>query len=120
MDILEKYQFADWLYNRFVEQFRQSNIPNALINKDTLQQYMFFAQRIGKMSDQRRHIKQLFTKITKALKTETADKLLLTGDEGIGEFNHEMKAYEDRLREMGLSEEYILLSVVEKKWQYGN
>lgn len=118
MDLLAKYKYADWLYNQFVKEFRESNIPDALIYKDALQQYMFFAQSIRKMSDQRRHIKELYNKITKALKEGTARKLLLTGDEGIAEFNREMAEYETQLRKIGLSEEYITERVSDKKMNY--
>ena len=79
MDTFSKYKFADWLYNRFVENFRKSNIAQAFTFLEVLSQYMAFAQNIRKLSDQRRHIKELHTKITKALKNGTADKLFLTG-----------------------------------------
>ncbi|REC62269.1 hypothetical protein DRF65_11185 [Chryseobacterium pennae] len=119
MDILAKYKFADWLYNRFVEHYRKSEIAEAFMYLDVLTQYKNFTLEIRKLSDQRRHIKELHSKITKALKAGTAQKLLLAGDEGIAEFNREMKEFEDHLRKIGLSEEYITERVIDKKMNYG-
>jgi len=122
MNTLDKYKFADWLYNRFVEQFKKSNITEAFIYLGVLSQYQFFAQEVPKLSDQRRHIKELYKKITKALKDKNADQLSLTGEEAIEAFNMEIQAYEARMRAIGLSEEYIKLKVDDKKlnYRYGN
>ena len=120
MDILAKYKFADWLYNRFVENYKNKKIEEAFIFLRVLSEYKFFAQDIRRLSDQRRHIKELHTKITKALKEETTHKLLLAGEEGTAEFNREMKAYEDFLRKEGFSEQSITEYVGDKKMNYGN
>lgn len=118
MDILAKYKFADWLYNRFVENYKNKNIAEAFIFLTVLSEYKFFAQDIRKLSDQRRHIKELHAKITKALKEETAQKLFLTGEEGTAEFNREMKAYENFLRKEGFSEQAITEYVSDRKMNY--
>lgn len=119
MDTLAKYKFADWLYNRFVENYKNQNVVEAFIFLDILSRYQLFAQEISKLSDQRRHIKELHRTITKALKEGTAHRLLLAGEEGTAEFNREMKEFEDYLRKIGLSEEYITEAVSDKKMNYG-
>ncbi|AZA82462.1 hypothetical protein C1637_08305 [Chryseobacterium lactis] len=118
MEILAKYKFADWLYNRFVENYKNQNIVQAFIFLDILSRYQMFAMEVRKLSDQRRHIKELYRDINKALKNGTAHKLFLTGEEGTAEFNKEMKAYEDFLRESGFSEESITEYVSERKMNY--
>lgn len=118
MDILAKNRFADWLYNRFVENYKKSNISEAFIYLEILSQYQLFAKDIRKLSEQRRHIKELYNTITKALKEKRANQLFLTGEEGTEVFNMEMKAYETRLREQGFSEEYITESVSDRKMNY--
>lgn len=118
MEILAKYKFADWLYNRFVENYKNQNIVEAFIFLDILSRYQTFAMQVRKMSDQRRHIKELYRDINKALKNGTAHKLFLTGEEGTAEFNKEMKAYEDFLRESGFSEESITEYVSDRKMNY--
>ncbi len=118
MELLAKYKFSDWLYNRFVEHYKKSDISKALIYLEVLGQYQLFAQDIRKLSDQRRHIKELHRNIHQALKKGTADKLLLTGEEGTAEFTREMKAYEDFLREQGVSEESIAEYVIDRKMNY--
>lgn len=118
MDIHSKYKFSDWLYNRFVENFKKSNISQALIYLEILSQYQMFAKDNRKLSDQRRHIKELYNTITKALKEKRAHKLFLTGEEGTETFNREMKTYEIQLRESGFSEDYITQSVSDRKMNY--
>lgn len=118
MELLAKYKFSDWLYNRFVEHYKKSDISKALIYLEVLGQYQLFAQDIRKLSDQRRHIKELHRNIHQALKKGTADKLLLTGEEGTAEFTREMKAYEDFLREQRVSEESIAEYVIDRKMNY--
>lgn len=118
MDILAKYKFADWLYNRFVENFKNQNVVEAFIYLDILSRYQSFAMEVRKLSDQRRHIKELYRDINKALKNGTAHKLFLTGEEGTEEFNREMKAYGDYLREQGFSESYITQCVSDKAMNY--
>lgn len=118
METLAKYKFADWLYNRFVENYKNHNIVEAFIFLDILSRYQMFAMEVRKLSDQRRHIKELYRNINKALKNGTAHKLLLTGEEGAAEFKKEMKAYEDRLREQGFSESYITECVSDKAMNY--
>lgn len=118
MDILTKYKFADWLYNRFVENYKNHKIVEAFIFLDILSHYQLFAQEVQKLSDQRRHIKELYRDITKALKAGNADKLFLTGEEGTAEFNREIAEYEAQLRKIGLSEEYITERVSDKKVNY--
>ncbi|OJZ01266.1 hypothetical protein [Sphingobacterium sp. 40-24] len=118
MDILAKYKFADYLYNRFVENYKNQNIVEAFIFLDILSRYQMFAMEVRKMSDQRRHIKELYRDINKALKNGTAHKLFLTGEEGTAEFNREMKAYGDSLREQGFSESYITQCVSDKAMNY--
>ncbi|OPC69935.1 hypothetical protein BAZ12_08925 [Elizabethkingia miricola] len=118
MEILAKYKFADWLYNRFVEKYRKADINEAFIYLEVLRQYEQFAQEVRKLSDQRRHIKELYRDINKALKNGTAHKLFLTGEEGTAEFKREMKAYEDFLREAGFSEESITQYVSDRKMNY--
>ena len=121
MDILAKNRFADWLYNRFVENYKKSNISEAFIYFEILSQYQLFAKDIRKLSDQRRHIRELYNTITKALKEKKTHQLFLTGEEGTEVFNREMKAYETQLREQGFSEEYITQSVSDRKmYYYGN
>lgn len=90
MDTLAKYKFADWLYNRFVEKYKNQNVVEAFIFLDILSRYQLFAQEIRKLSDQRRHIKELHRTITKALKEGTAHRLHLAGEEGTAEFNRAM------------------------------
>ncbi len=118
MDILAKYKFADWLYNRFVENYKNQNVVEAFIFLDILSRYQMFAMEVRKLSDQRRHIKELYRDINKALKNGTAHKLFLTGEEGTAEFNREMKAYGDYLREQGFSESYITQCVSDKAMNY--
>ncbi|WP_343657967.1 hypothetical protein [Chryseobacterium sp.] len=118
MYILAKYKFADYLYNRFVENYKNQNIVEAFIFLDILSRYQMFAMEVRKMSDQRRHIKELYRDINKALKNGTAHKLFLTGEEGTAEFNREMKAYGDSLREQGFSESYITQCVSDKAMNY--
>lgn len=118
MDILAKYKFADYLCNRFVENYKNQNIVEAFIFLDILSRYQMFAMEVRKMSDQRRHIKELYRDINKALKNGTAHKLFLTGEEGTAEFNREMKAYGDSLREQGFSESYITQCVSDKAMNY--
>lgn len=118
MDILAKYKFADYLYNRFVENYKNQNVVEAFIFLDILSRYQMFAMEVRKMSDQRRHIKELYRDINKALKNGTAHKLFLTGEEGTAEFNREMKAYGDSLREQGFSESYITQCVSDKAMNY--
>lgn len=118
MDTLAKFKFADWLYNRFVENYKNHNIVEAFVFLDILSRYQMFAMEVRKLSDQRRHIKELYGNINKALKNRTAHKLLLTGEEGTAEFKKEMKAYEDRLREQGFSESYITECVSDKAMNY--
>ena len=118
MDILAKYKFADYLYNRFVENYKNQNIVEAFIFLDILSRYQMFAMEVRKMSDQRRHIKELYRDINQALKNGTAHKLFLTGEEGTAEFNREMKAYGDSLREQGFSESYITQCVSDKAMNY--
>lgn len=118
MEILAKYKFADWIYNRFVENYRKADINEAFIYLEVLRQYAQFAQEVRKLSDQRRHIKELHRDIQKSLKNGTAHKLFLTGEEGTAEFNSEMKAYEDFLRESGFSEESITQYVSDRKMNY--
>jgi len=118
MDVLTKYKFADWLYNRFVENYKNHKIVEAFIFLDILSRYQLFAQEVQKLSDQRRHIKELYRDITKALKAGNADKLFLTGEEGTAEFNREIAEYEAQLRKIGLSEEYITERVSDKKMNY--
>lgn len=118
MDIHSKYKFSDWLYNRFVENFKKSNISQAFIYLEILSQYQMFAKDNRKLSDQRRHIKELYNTITKALKEKRAHKLFLTGEEGTETFNREMKTYEIQLRESGFSEDYITQSVSDRKMNY--
>lgn len=118
MDINSKYKFSDWLYNRFVENFKKSNISQALIYLEILSQYQIFAKENRKLSDQRRHIKELYSTIKKALKEKRAHKLFLTGEEGTETFNREMKDYETQLRQSGFSEDYITQSVSDRKMNY--
>ncbi len=118
MDTLAKYKFADWLYNRFVENYKNQNVVEAFIFLDILSRYQLFAQEIRKLSDQRRHIKELHRTITKALKEGTAHRLHLAGEEGIAEFNRVMAEYEAQLRKIGLSESYITDRVSDKKMNY--
>ncbi|WON94327.1 hypothetical protein [Sphingobacterium sp. UGAL515B_05] len=118
MDILAKYKFADYLYNRFVENYKNQNVVEAFIFLDILSRYQMFAMEFRKLSDQRRHIKELYRDINKALKNGTAHKLFLTGEEGTAEFNREMKAYGDSLREQGFSESYITQCVSDKAMNY--
>ncbi|MFC3356056.1 hypothetical protein [Sphingobacterium zeae] len=118
MDTLAKFKFADWLYNRFVENYKNHNIVEAFVFLDILSRYQMFAMEVRKLSDQRRHIKELYSNINKALKNGTAHKLLLTGEEGGAEFKKEMKAYEDRLRAQGFSESYITECVSDKAMNY--
>lgn len=118
MDTLAKYKFADWLYNRFVEKYKNQNVVEAFIFLDILSRYQLFAQEIRKLSDQRRHIKELHRTITKALKEGTAHRLHLAGEEGTAEFNRVMAEYEAQLREIGLSESYITDRVSDKKMNY--
>ncbi|AZA99146.1 hypothetical protein EG359_05805 [Chryseobacterium joostei] len=118
MDTLAKYKFADWLYNRFVENYKNQNVVEAFIFLDILSRYQLFAQEIRKLSDQRRHIKELHRTITKALKEGTAHRLRLAGEEGTAEFNKVMAEYEAQLREIGLSESYITDRVSDKKMNY--
>ncbi|WP_312336243.1 hypothetical protein [Sphingobacterium sp.] len=118
MDILAKYKFADYLYNRFVENYKNQNVVEAFIFLDILSRYQMFAMEVRKLSDQRRHIKELYRDINKALKNGTAHKLFLTGEEGTAEFNREMKAYGDSLREQGFSESYITQCVSDKAMNY--
>ncbi len=118
MDTLAKYKFADWLYNRFVENYKNQNVVEAFIFLDILSRYQLFAQEIRKLSDQRRHIKELHRTVTKALKEGTAHRLHLSGEEGTAEFNKVMAEYEAQLREIGLSESYITDRVSDKKMNY--
>lgn len=118
MDILAKYKFADYLYNRFVENYKNQNVVEAFIFLDILSRYQMFAMEVRKLSDQRRHIKELYRDINKALKNGTAHKLFLTGEEGTAEFNREMKAYGDSLREQGFSESYITQCISDKAMNY--
>ncbi|WP_156173187.1 hypothetical protein [Chryseobacterium gallinarum] len=118
MDIQAKNKFADWVYNRFVENYKNQNIVEAFIFLDVLSRYQMFAMEVRKLSDQRRHIKELYRDIHKALKDGTAHKLFLTGEEGTAEFNREMKAYEDFLRQEGFSEEKITEFVSNRKMNY--
>ncbi|KKO89188.1 hypothetical protein AAW12_23990 [Sphingobacterium sp. Ag1] len=118
METLAKYKFADWLYNRFVENYKNQNVVEAFIFYDILSHYQIFAMEVRKMSDQRRHIKELYRDINKALKNGTAHKLFLTGEEGTAEFQREMKAYENHLREQGFSESYITDRVSDKAMNY--
>jgi len=120
MDTRAKYKFADWLYNRFVENYRKQDISKAFIFYDVLIQYKLFAQQLTKLSDQRRHIKQLHGNITKALKEKKADTLLLTGDEGQKEFEKTIADFEAMLRDMNCPEETIRDLVIEKRFNYGN
>lgn len=115
MDTQTKNNFADWLYNRFVENFKKKDFVEAFIFLDVLSHYQSFAMEMRKLSDQRRHIKELYNSIIKALKEKRADQLSLTGNEAVQQWNAEIQAYENRLREMGLSEEYILQKVSDKK-----
>lgn len=118
MDALAKNKFADWLYNRFVENYKKQNIVEAFIFLDVLSRYQMFAMEVRKLSDQRRHIKELYRDIQKALKDGTAHKLFLTGEEGEAEFKRDMKAYEDFLRQEGFSEEKITEYVSDRKMNY--
>lgn len=118
MELLAKYKFADWLYNRFVENYKKSDISKAFIYLEVLSQYQLFTQEVRKLSDQRRHIKELYRNIHQALKNGTADQLLLTGEEGTAEFTREMKAYEDFLRGQEVSEEPITEHVINRKMNY--
>lgn len=118
METLKKYHFADYLYNRFVEHYKNHQVTEAFIFLDILSRYERFAMEVRKLSDQRRHIKELYRTINKALKEGSAHKLLFTGDEGTAEFNRVMKAYEDYLRETGLSEESITEYVSDRKMNY--
>ncbi|RQO35387.1 hypothetical protein DBR39_18900 [Chryseobacterium sp. KBW03] len=118
METLAKYKFADWLYNRFVENYKNQNIAEAFTFLDILSRYQMFAMEVRKLSDQRRHIKELYRDIQKALKNGTAHKLFLTGEEGAAEFKREMKAYENYLREQGFSESYITECVSDKAMNY--
>ncbi len=67
METLAKYKFADWLYNRFVENYKKQNIAEAFTFLDILSKYLMFAMEVRKLSDQRRHIKELYRDIQKAL-----------------------------------------------------
>ncbi|WP_027374868.1 hypothetical protein [Chryseobacterium sp. UNC8MFCol] len=118
METLAKYKFADWLYNRFVENYKNQNITEAFTFLDILSRYQMFAMEVRKLSDQRRHIKELYRDIQKALKNGTAHKLFLTGEEGAAQFKREMKAYENYLREQGFSESYITECVSDKAMNY--
>lgn len=118
METLAKYKFADWLYNRFVENYKEQNIVEAFIYLDVLTHYQSFAKEVRKLSDQRRHIKELYTDIMKALKEGKAHRLFFTGEEGARKFHEEMNAYADQLREQGFSEEYITQVVSDRKMSY--
>ncbi|REC61796.1 hypothetical protein DRF65_13740 [Chryseobacterium pennae] len=113
-----KYKFTDWLYNRFVENFKKKKIIEAFIFMDVLSNYQLFVQENKKLSDQRRHTRELYARIIKALKDHTADRLLLTGDERLQEIERELQTYEDDLRKIGCSEEYINQCSNERKTTY--
>lgn len=112
--------FTDWLYNAYVVAIRRNDTKRALVFLDVLNQYVFRVLAKRKSGKRKRHAKELLKTVQKAAKNGTTHKLVLTGEEGLREFEAAMAKYEKALREMGLGEETITELVNEKKMEYGN
>lgn len=112
--------FADWLYNRYVEALRKSDTLRAIVFYDVLNQYISKALTLRGLNAQKRYTRKLLKTIEKAHKNGTPHKLQLLGAEWQSEFQKAIADYEKNLREMGVDEETITELIIEKKCNYGN
>ncbi|ALR29280.1 hypothetical protein ATE47_01470 [Chryseobacterium sp. IHB B 17019] len=113
-------EFAEWLYNRYVEALRKSDAMRAMSFYDVLNQYILKALADRRLSKQKCYADKLLKTIQKAHKNGTANKLQLLGEEWQREFEKAMADYENMLREMDLGEETITALLIEKRYNYGN
>jgi ubiquinone biosynthesis protein Coq4 len=112
--------FADWLYNRYVEALRKNDTIRALVFLDVMNQYFIKALTQRRFSKQKRYTGNLLKSIEKAHKNGTANKLTLLGEEWQREFEKAIADYERNLRAMDFNEEHIRELIIEKKYNYGN
>jgi predicted transcriptional regulator len=120
MSYVVNNDFADWIYNRYVEFLRKKDLKSTMVFLDVLEKYISTGLTERKFSRQRRHANGLLKTIYKAMKTGKSDKLELTGKEWTQEFEKKIKEYEKSLIDMGFDEETIEQMVIEKKYNYGN
>lgn len=112
--------FADWLYNRYVESIRNEDFVSLTVFFDVLNKYKDTVLTLRGLSKQKRHADKLLKIIHKAHKHRTTKKIQLTGAEWKQEFERAITEYETMLTEMNLSKETIKEMVIEKRCNYGN
>ncbi|MBO9676315.1 MAG: hypothetical protein J7577_22935 [Sphingobacteriaceae bacterium] len=112
--------FADWIYNRYVEFLKAKDYTRSMLFLDVLEKYINTGLTERKFSRHRRYANALLKRIYKAMKTGKTNTLELTGKEWQEEFQRVISDYEKMLIDLNLPQEVIKEMVIEKKLSYGN
>lgn len=120
-NVIYNNEFAEYLFNRFVEYERKDKQDWSLIYLNVLRHYAELGLSHAEQLNQRLYAFKLEIIASEALVGWNTHLLILQGEEGEKEYEENMKSYEERLYRIGHDKATIKKMLAYKiKLNYGN